>query len=341
MNHSNCKVSIVIPVHNTSAYLHRCFDSCLNQTLHDIEVIVVDDCSTDNSREIIDVYAKRFPQFHAIYLEENLRQGGARNIGIKASAGEYILFVDSDDWIELNTCERLYHAANGADLVGSNHYISTDTKDTKNLLPYTNADIGIMSMEKRLAVLDQYGYFWTRLFRREFLISNKLTFPMGIFYEDAFFNFATFLYAKKFIKIEDYLYHYYQRNGSSVNNKNQVRQYDRIIIANLIYDFFKEQENFLSVQSLVEKKFLLMMSQNIINICFSCFDCPDRAKVTEICHSIKTRMPHYRTSSAYKSLDNLTKYYMSISMWSPSLALFLYNHHVYEYYTAMKKKLKP
>ena len=109
------KISIIVPVYNTEPYLEQCLDSIINQTLEDIEIICVNDGSTDNSLSILEEYASKDNRIRIIN-QENKGQGFARNNGLKNVNGEYVLFVDSDDWIELNTCEALYKKVNELDL---------------------------------------------------------------------------------------------------------------------------------------------------------------------------------------------------------------------------------
>ena len=129
------KLSIIVPVYNMAAEhkLEYCLDSLVNQTLEDYEIIAVDDCSTDESWAILQQYEKRFSEkFHAVHSEENKHQGGAKNIGLKLAKGEWIGFIDSDDWIRADMYERLIGKAEetGADLVGCD-YCLTDEHSMK------------------------------------------------------------------------------------------------------------------------------------------------------------------------------------------------------------------
>lgn len=106
------KISIIIPVYNSDKYLEKCLTSCLNQTLKEIEIILINDASPDDSRTIIGKYEKEYPErVKCIDLKENMRQGVARNIGIKTAKADYLMFVDSDDWIEEEMCQKLYEEA--------------------------------------------------------------------------------------------------------------------------------------------------------------------------------------------------------------------------------------
>ena len=121
------KVSVIVPVYNTEKYLRRCLDSLVNQTLREIEIIIVNDASPDNSIEIMREYERKYKnKVVVIDLKVNVKQGGARNEGINIAKGEYIGFVDSDDWVDKEMYKELYNKAkeNNADIVDSDYILS-------------------------------------------------------------------------------------------------------------------------------------------------------------------------------------------------------------------------
>ena len=135
------KLSIIVPVFNMAAEgkLEYCLDSLVNQTVEDYEIIAVDDCSTDRSFEILKDYEARFPEkFRAVHSEVNRHQGGAKNIGMKMAAGDWIGFIDSDDWITPDMYEKLIQRAEstGADLVGCDYCLTEE--HSMNCLLYTS-----------------------------------------------------------------------------------------------------------------------------------------------------------------------------------------------------------
>ena len=103
------RISIILPIYNVENYIRQSLDSLINQTFKDIEIICVDDCSPDNSVSIIKEYAKNDNRIKLIELEQNAGQGNARNVGIEASTSEYIMFLDPDDWFEIDACEKAYN----------------------------------------------------------------------------------------------------------------------------------------------------------------------------------------------------------------------------------------
>jgi glycosyltransferase involved in cell wall biosynthesis len=120
------KISIIIPVYNVAQYLRRCLDSCVNQTMKDIEIVMVNDCSPDkDDRKIMDIYVNRYPnKVRCFYHGMNKRQGGARNTSIRNARGEYLLFVDSDDYIAETMCQDMYEKAvsDNCDIVWCDYY---------------------------------------------------------------------------------------------------------------------------------------------------------------------------------------------------------------------------
>ena len=110
------KISVIIPVYNVEQYLRECLDSCIHQTLEDIEIVCVDDCSLDNSDKILKDYAAKDNRIKIIKHETNKGPGAARNTGVTFATGEYIWFVDSDDWIAKEACQLLYNTAKKNDI---------------------------------------------------------------------------------------------------------------------------------------------------------------------------------------------------------------------------------
>lgn len=323
------KVSIIIPVHNTSMYLDRCFGSCLSQTLDEIEIIAIDDLSTDNSADIIKQYTEKYPdRFRGIYLPENLRQGGARNVGIRQATGEYLLFLDSDDFIKPDMCRALYENAKGADLSGGDFCIfEEDGREENKVLPYTSDDVGLMNEEKRLKYLSSCGLFWTRIYRREFILENDLFFPEKLFFEDAWFNFMTGLYAETIHKTDGFFYCYYQSPNSTTRNKKDKRKFERLKIADRIFDDCKARGLYEKHKDAVEAKFLDMSVSNILYTCFDNYEREEIGRLYSIKESIKKRIPAYKKTYAYKNTVKVEgRYYLDLTMISPRLSTFIFTH---------------
>lgn len=323
------KVSIIIPVHNTSMYLQRCFDSCIFQTLDEIEIIAIDDASTDNSPDIIKEYEEKYPKkFRGIYLTENLRQGGARNVGIRASQGEYLAFVDSDDFIKADMCRALYETAQGAELAGGDYCVfGEDGAQTDKKLPYEDKDVGLMDEEKRLYFMNNCGLFWTRIYKRSFIIDNEIFFPEKLFFEDAWFNFVTGLYAKSIRKTSGYFYCYYQSPNSTTRNKKDKRKFERLTVTDRIFDDCVERGLYREHKNCIDSKFIGMTSSNILFTCFADYEESELGRLYDIKESVKKRLPDYKKTLAYKKqLKGEGKYYFDLTMISPRLSAFIFTH---------------
>lgn len=235
------KFSIVIPVFNVKNYLRACLDSVLNQTYTDYEVICVNDGSTDNSLSILVEYRKRYSQIIVIN-QQNKGLSGARNTGIKAAKGDYIFFLDSDDWIETTTLKILAEKQSGEDLVCFNgrRYFEDGTTEEPDTGIEENNLTGWEYYNKYALVSRKFHFVCTvlRIYRRDFLLQHKLFFEEGILHEDNLFTPIACYYAKIVKVIPDCLYVYRIREGSIMQTINVQRLYDLITVANKLSDFF-------------------------------------------------------------------------------------------------------
>ncbi len=203
-------ISVIVPVYNVEKYIRNCLDSIINQTYKDLEIILVDDGSTDNSGVICDEYAQKDKRIKVIH-KENGGQSTARNVGLKNATGEFIGFVDSDDTIESNAYEKLISAIDGVDLAICGHNVITDITVTTKSKGEEN-------------FLDEEGLWqeifgrlnnavWNKLFRRDLIKDIKFD-PNFAHGEDLIFNILYLKNAKngKFIDLP--LYNYFKRGGS-------------------------------------------------------------------------------------------------------------------------------
>ena len=178
------KLTIIVPVYNTASdnKLSFCLDSLVNQTISDYEIIAVNDASTDNSLEILEDYRDRYPEkFRVINSEVNLRQGGARNLGIKAARGEWIGFIDSDDWITPDCYEKVIHKGEetGADVVGFGFsVVDRQTFEPGKVIHDIAEDVpGVLTTEKRRKLLKKSGSMVMKVYRASLIRDNNLSFP--------------------------------------------------------------------------------------------------------------------------------------------------------------------
>lgn len=230
LNSNNIAVSIVVPVYNAAPYLRKCLDSVVNQTLKNVEIIFIDDGSTDGSSEICQEYAAKDNRI-IYYKKVNEGLAAARQDGIERAHGEYVGFVDSDDWLELNMYERMYEEAikENADVVFCNCYVDESEKNPYYLEPgvYDRKRIENEILPRSLAALTPRGandvIRWSnclRLYKLSLIKENDISFGRKFRRsQDLQLTFETALYAQTYVSLNDeYLYHNRtQDNGESLS----------------------------------------------------------------------------------------------------------------------------
>lgn len=216
-SNSNIKVSIIVPVYNVEKYLSECLDSLINQTLKEIEIICVNDCSTDNSAKILEAYSKRDSRIKSIHLTKNGGLSNARNTALQHIKGEYVFFIDSDDFIELDALEKLLNIAVSHDIdqilfqfsvkmEGEFSHMSKNY-DIEYPEPLTQR---IYSGTYLFSRLDELKLFYAsvccKFTKNELIKSNNITFINGYIHEDNYFSVKTILHAKRVIATNDKYY---------------------------------------------------------------------------------------------------------------------------------------
>lgn len=221
----NIFVSIIVPVYNVEKYLAKCLDSLIGQTLNNIEIILVNDCSTDESEAIILEYQKKDARVVYLKQRENQGQGLARNYAIKEAKGEYILFVDSDDFIALTAVEVLYKKSKELklDILEANYFkvFPNHNTEQKNEV-FEEVLTGNEYFEK---IPFTVGVIWNKLWRKTFLLENKLTFNKQIF-EDVIFISEAVLVAKRVFRIDYSFYYYMIRENSTMTSTVALKHID-------------------------------------------------------------------------------------------------------------------
>ncbi len=216
------KVSIIIPVYNVEEYIEKALDSACNQTLEDIEIICIDDCSTDKSVEIIKRYAERDSRIKLLKTEINQGQGNARNLGLKHVNAEYIMFLDPDDWFALNACELAYNQikTNDNDVVNFNYYIFYEKN---NKYKFRNGVKAFKNVKNKnqidLNELENFkipgGSVWDHIYKTDFIKQNNIEFGYGHCGEDNIFFLKSMLLAKTISIIKEPLYYYRKRHNKT------------------------------------------------------------------------------------------------------------------------------
>lgn len=215
------KLSVIVPVYNVSRYVERCLQSVDCQTLGDIEVLLVDDHGSDDSIAIAKRFAANSQRKDVVYrfaaTPVNSGPGAARNIGMQLAKGEYIAFLDADDWVEKDMYEVLYTMAKAARADMSCCNASQDYEDGRksNTLTHPAIAKGELTVKERKKLLSTYvAYLWTYIFRREWLTGNGITFPAAKSAEDSSFVACCLLSANRVAQTDKALYHYVMHEGS-------------------------------------------------------------------------------------------------------------------------------
>lgn len=236
------KVSVIVPVYNVEKYLKRCLDSLINQTLSDIDIICINDGSKDSSLQILEQYAQKDSRI-VIYNQENSGLSVARNTGLEHASGEYIGFVDSDDWVDLDFYEKLYNSAknNNADIAVADFIREHPNKKPKRLKLkeekiYTTPEDKFM-----ICKVHREGCVWNKIYRTEFIHSINLKFVPKMYYEDRDFTISSLYFSKKLVTTPNTYYRYFVNPKSIVNKRrNYIQDEHYILVRQQVLQFIKE-----------------------------------------------------------------------------------------------------
>ena len=220
------KVSVIIPVYNVEKYLRECLDSVINQTLKDIEIICVNDGSTDNSLQILEEYAQKDERIKII-AQENKGQAVARNVGIKIAQGEFIGFLDSDDYLDLNFYENLYNRAketNSNIVVCEYMYRFKDSNKGKKIFLKVDKNIVSSNIKEKFECLylPYYCYVPNKIYQRDCI---KDDFLEGLKWEDIYFTTNILAKNNRLAVAKDIAYYYRNNPCSTVNEKSNLNNY--------------------------------------------------------------------------------------------------------------------
>ncbi len=232
-------ISIIVPIYNASKYLKKCLDSLIGQSMDNLEFILINDGSSDNS----DVIIKSYQDKRIKYIkQENKGIGATRNLGINLARGKYIMFLDSDDYLDKKACQAFYERINKSklDVVVSNFYKDIDGIIKEEKLP-SFPDTSLKDNKQLL--LDINLAPWNKIYRTEFLKKNKILFVTDLKYEDAPFVLECLFKAKKIGKL-DMALNYYVIHGNSETTLRDKRMFDIIKIMDIIRNIFKSDKEY-------------------------------------------------------------------------------------------------
>lgn len=240
------KVSIIVPVYNVAIYLPFCLDSLLNQSMKDIEVIAVNDGSVDESVNVLAKYQVLDKRL-IVVNQENRGLSAARNAGLERAQGEYVLFVDGDDFIEKNTCEVLYEKAwlLKLDILVFGRYLERKNGIVKDSVYWKTIQEympGLVYLKQALYKEKFTASACNKMYRRTFLQQYHLCFREGILYEDLHFLIQCLFYARRVATADGLFYHYIQYRSDSIINTVKEKDKDVLKTIRLLSDFFQREK---------------------------------------------------------------------------------------------------
>lgn len=300
------KLSIIVPVYNMASddKLAYCLNSLVNQTISDYEIIAVDDCSTDNSLEVLRSYEKKFPdKVKVIASPVNKKQGGAKNLGLAIAQGEWIGFIDSDDWVTADFYERLLAQAEktGADMVGCDYHLTDrHSMEIGTIVPNNKQEqTGELNEEKYRSLILDGGSLVVKIYRREIILDYPNRFPEGIFYEDNAISNSWMLRAKKFAYINEPLYYYYQHGTSTVHTITKERCEHRMEAARIMVKEAKQFGYFEQYYPEIESSFTTLFYVNTLFSYMAGVDKKDYRFVKRLGDEMKATFPGFAKNQYY------------------------------------------
>lgn len=292
------KVSVIIPIYNAEKYLDKCLKSLVSQSLKEIEIIAINDGSTDNSLQIIKKYHKKYPSKIIIIDNQNNGIGKTRNIGIEIARGEYITFIDSDDYVTLNMLERCYlHAINNnLELVVCNYYEINESDNSVKEILLKHFQVNNLS-ENRNLLFEINSAPWNKLYKRSLFDNEKIRFPEKIKYEDLGL-IPIILNEAKGIGSINVFGNYYLIRSKSETTTIDKRIYDIFKILDIVNSYYKKNSYFNDELEFlnISKIFVYTISQrNISN---------KKARedfIDEAFKYLNTNFPNWRNNKYYKN----------------------------------------
>lgn len=239
------KVSVIVPVYNVEKYLDRCLDSLVNQTLQEIEIIVINDSTPDQSQIIIDKYMNLYPNKVFSYIKPNGGLSDARNYGMSKMKGDYFGFVDGDDYVEYSMFEKLYERATQeeADVTTCDFYWTYPNRLQRATDgPYTN---------ERELLTKMMPTVWNKLYKKSWFDSLDIKFPVGLRYEDSSFSIRLAPFIGKLAYVNEPLVYYVQREDSITYTQN-YKVGDMLTVFNDIFEFYQKHHLYNQYQSELE-----------------------------------------------------------------------------------------
>lgn len=312
------EVSVIIPVYNVERFLQDCIDSLLNQSFSDIEFIFVNDASTDSSLSILEKNKKIHPdKIKVIDSSVNLKQGGARNIGIKAASGRFIGFVDSDDLVSPNMFEKLHEAITQSDAdvayiqyssVPENISLDEAIANRCSYAPLITWDSIIdidgevlSETDKTRLLATPIGGVYCGLWRRDILINHNIMFPENLKYEDNYWISLARCYINKIKFVQEVHYFYRKNSNSTTNSINNTHHFDRRKVELLLIDELKRRDLFTRFSDVWEYTFITRYVINSFFLCCSKIKPIPYQFIEQLANDLEHFYPRWKRNKIYIS----------------------------------------
>ena len=311
------KVSVIVPVYNVEKYVEKCLKSLVNQTLQDIEIIVVDDGSKDDSKKIVDSFIKKYPSKLKYLHKENGGLSSARNFGIPYAKGEYIAFLDSDDYVETTMYEEMYNLAKKED---------ADMVECDFIWEYPNKqkyDYGVVYNGKKEAIEKARVVAWNKLIKREIIENEKIEFPFGLRYEDVEFFYKLVPSLNKISFMKKYFIHYVQRENSIANTQN-TKTKDIFKVLNNVIEFYKNKGYYDEYKEELEYTYLrLLLCSSLKRMCKIKDKQERKIALDDTWNNINTNFPNWRKNRILKKKSIKNMYIKSVNRFTFKIYCFI------------------
>ncbi len=308
------KVSVIVPCYNVERYIDVCLQSIMSQTIskNDYEVILINDCSSDNTYKHLQKWEADYSDIITVVnLEQNCGVSNSRNIGLEIATGEYVTFIDSDDWVESNYLERLLEIAYDeyCDVVLGAYNRTEKCEYIQGLASkgkvykYHFKDISV-----RKSFIIEYVWrssVWGALYKREFILRENLSFPDGLLYEDGFFLYMVYFTADSIAVCEDILYHYYKNQSGIIQGSCEAKQRERMVILYMFYDIAVQKGLPELYYDELELLYIRKYYTEMLEIMFRRFKNVNYAVFCEIKSRLKQWFPNYINNKYIEDLDRL------------------------------------
>lgn len=329
------KISIIIPCYNAEEYIHKCLDSIANQTygIDNLEVICINDASTDSTFDILCQYEQKYPEsFLIINNEVNTKQGYARNIGIRYSSSEYIMFVDSDDYVDSTIVEKLYNKMTSTNheydydyvacrfyRVSGNELYNVDDigRDDNDISDNTQTIEYVIDTEKKRKdfIMDEGSTLgcWATLYRKSFITDNNIYFAEGIVYEDLLWLGMVRFYANHACILPDRLYYYVNYNNTSIVAKNNSpHHFDRLKAMLMYLDECKKRGLYDLYKDEIDMNFIWIYYVNSLILFARRMSYVPANILNEMIDTVKSLMPDYKNNPHIKACEGISVTILSL-----------------------------